>query len=45
MTIKQFEYKPLAHFSYAILSDNKIALVDPERDPAQYYAFAEKHNA
>ena len=45
MTIKQFEYKPLAHFSYAILSENKIALVDPERDPAQYYAFAEKHNA
>ena len=45
MTIKQFEYKPLAHFSYAILSEDKIALVDPERDPAAYYAFAEEHNA
>ncbi|WP_028375141.1 MBL fold metallo-hydrolase [Leeuwenhoekiella sp. MAR_2009_132] len=45
MTIKQFEYKPLSHFSYAILCGNKIALVDPERDPAQYYTFAEEHNA
>ncbi|MBA81970.1 MULTISPECIES: MBL fold metallo-hydrolase [unclassified Leeuwenhoekiella] len=45
MLIKQFEYKPLSHFSYAILSEGLVALVDPERDPAQYYAFAEEHNA
>ncbi|WP_442845844.1 MBL fold metallo-hydrolase [Leeuwenhoekiella sp. H156] len=45
MLIKQFEYKPLAHFSYAILSEGKVALVDPERDPAQYYAFAEERHA
>ncbi len=45
MVIKQFEYKPLAHFSYAILSEGKIALVDPERDPSPYYAFAEDHDA
>lgn len=45
MNIKQFEYKPLSHFSYAIISENKMALVDPERDPSQYYAYAEAHNA
>lgn len=45
MKIKQFEYKPLSHFSYAIISDGKMALVDPERDPVQYYKFAEENNA
>ena len=45
MQIKQFEYKPLSHFSYAIVSDGEMALVDPERDPAQYYAFAEANKA
>lgn len=45
MIIKQFEDKPLAHYSYAILSENKIALVDPSRDPLPYYKFAEENNA
>ncbi len=45
MKIKQFEYKPLSHFSYAILSDGKMALVDPERDPLQYYEYAEENDA
>ncbi len=45
MIIKQFEDKPLAHYSYAILSDGQIALVDPSRDPRPYYRFAEEHNA
>tara|TARA_R110002020_G_scaffold215309_4_gene422447 strand:+ start:364 stop:1701 length:1338 start_codon:yes stop_codon:yes gene_type:complete len=45
MQIKQFEYKPLSHFSYAIISEGKMALVDPERDPTQYYAFAEANKA
>ena len=45
MQIKQFEDKPLAHYSYAILSGNKIALVDPARNPAPYYKFAEENNA
>ncbi|QAA81113.1 MBL fold metallo-hydrolase [Aequorivita sp. H23M31] len=45
MKIKQFEYKPLSHFSYAIISDGKMALVDPERDPLQYYKFAEENKA
>ena len=45
MKIKQFEYKPLSHYSYAIISDGKMALVDPERDPIQYYTLAEENNA
>ncbi|TDQ32665.1 MBL fold metallo-hydrolase [Zeaxanthinibacter enoshimensis] len=45
MEIKQFEDKPLAHFSYAILSEDKIALVDPARDPRPYYEYAEENNA
>ncbi|MEH6408054.1 MAG: MBL fold metallo-hydrolase, partial [Leeuwenhoekiella sp.] len=45
MLIKQFEYKPLSHYSYAIISEGKMALVDPERDPIQYYAFAEANKA
>ncbi|HZJ19954.1 MAG TPA: rhodanese-like domain-containing protein [Pricia sp.] len=45
MIIKQFEYKPLAHYSYALVSDGEMAVVDPERDPMQYYAFAKANNA
>ena len=45
MKVKQFEYKPLSHFSYAIVSDGKMALVDPERDPMQYYKYAEENDA
>ncbi|SRX55189.1 rhodanese-like domain-containing protein [Aequorivita sp. CIP111184] len=45
MKIKQFEYKPLSHFSYAIISDGKMALVDPERNPLQYYKYAEENDA
>lgn len=45
MKIKQFEYKPLAHYSYAIISDGKMAVIDPERDASQYYAFAKANNA
>lgn len=45
MKIKQFEDKPLAHYSYAILSGDQIALVDPSRDPEPYYRFAEENQA
>jgi len=45
MIIKQFEYKPLAHFSYAIISEGNMAIIDPERNPEQYYAYAKEHNA
>lgn len=45
MKIKQFEYKPLAHYSYAIVSNGEMAVIDPERDPKQYYAFAKANGA
>jgi glyoxylase-like metal-dependent hydrolase (beta-lactamase superfamily II)/rhodanese-related sulfurtransferase len=45
MNIKQFEYKPLAHYSYAIVSNGKMAVIDPERNPEQYIAFAKANNA
>lgn len=45
MKIKQFEYKPLAHYSYAIVSDGVMAIIDPERDPMQYYQYAKQENA
>lgn len=40
MEIKQFEDKNLSHYSYAILSNGEIALIDPARDPKPYYEFA-----
>lgn len=43
--IEQFEDKGLAHYSYAILSGGKIALVDPARNPKPYLDFAERHGA
>ncbi|MGM0635941.1 MAG: rhodanese-like domain-containing protein [Bacteroidota bacterium] len=45
MIIKQFNDEPLAHYSYAIISQNKMAVVDPARNPLPYYQFAEKHQA
>lgn len=44
-TIKQFTNADLAHFSYAIISDGKMALVDPARDPLPYEQYAAEHNA
>lgn len=45
MKVQQFYDKNLSHTSYAILSKGNIALVDPGRDPSQYYEFAKEHNA
>ena len=45
MHIQQFYDEGLAHASYAILSQGKIALVDPGRNPKLYYDFAEAHAA
>lgn len=45
MIIKQFEDKNLAHYSYAILSGHDLALIDPSRDPQDYYDFAARHQA
>jgi len=44
-SVKQFEDKPLAHYSYAILSGKKVVLVDPQRDPKIYFDFARRHGA
>jgi glyoxylase-like metal-dependent hydrolase (beta-lactamase superfamily II)/rhodanese-related sulfurtransferase len=43
--IKQFNDACLAHYSYAILSEQEVALVDPARDPQPYYDWAEQHGA
>ena len=45
MNIIQFEDKPLAHYSYAIISDGEMAIVDPSRNPKPYYELAEKEHA
>ncbi len=45
MKIKQFKDDPLAHYSYALISDGEMALVDPSRNPQVYYKFAEENNA
>ncbi len=45
MKVKQFKDEPLAHYSYALVSDGKMAIVDPSRNPMQYYKYAEEQNA
>lgn len=45
MKVKQFNDEALAHYSYAIVSNGKMAVVDPSRDPMQYYKYAEEENA
>ncbi|MHB1921589.1 MAG: MBL fold metallo-hydrolase [Chitinophagaceae bacterium] len=45
MIIHQFEDKNLSHFSYAIISDGEMALIDPSRNPEPYYAFGRHHQA
>lgn len=45
MKIHQFYDNPLAHASYAILDGGEIILIDPGRDPKQYYEFAMTNNA
>lgn len=45
MDIIQFEDKNLAHYSYAIISEGQMALVDPSRDPKNYYDLAEERGA
>ena len=47
MKIQQFEDKGLAHFSYAILSEEKkeIVLIDPARDPKPYNEYALANDA
>ena len=47
MKIEQFEDKGLAQFSYAILSEcaREIVLIDPARNPQQYYDYAKANEA
>lgn len=45
MEIKQFEDKNLAHYSYAIVSNGEVVVIDPARNPEPYYAFAKQHDA
>ena len=47
MHIKQWEDKNLAHFSYAVISDDEkmMILIDPSRNPGQYLEYAEKKSA
>lgn len=45
MKIKQFKDSPLAHYSYAVISNGEMALIDPSRNPLQYYLYAEEENA
>ncbi len=45
MIIEQFEDKELSHFSYAIISESEVVLVDPARDIEPYLNFVQKHQA
>jgi hydroxyacylglutathione hydrolase len=45
MVIEQFYDTGLAHASYAIINDSKAVIIDPSRNPEQYYEFCKKHNA
>ena len=45
MNIQQFYDEGLAHASYGILSEGKVALVDPGRNPQPYSDFAQANNA
>lgn len=43
--IEQFKDAGLAHFSYAVVADRKIIIIDPERNPQRYYDYAEQQGA
>lgn len=45
MEIKQFEDKSLSHFSYAIICNGEIILIDPARDTQQYHEYANNNKA
>src|SRR5690606_5866291 len=45
MKVKQFKDHSLAHFSYALVSEDKMALFDHGRNPQQYYKYAEETNS
>ncbi|PUZ24675.1 MBL fold metallo-hydrolase [Chitinophaga costaii] len=45
MQVTQFNDAGLAHFSYAILANGQLIIVDPGRNPAIYLAFARQKKA
>ncbi|CAH8283214.1 glyoxylase-like metal-dependent hydrolase (beta-lactamase superfamily II) [Mariniflexile fucanivorans] len=45
MNIIQIKDSPLAHYSYVIISEDQMAIVDPARNTEPYYKLAEKHHA
>lgn len=45
MEIIQIEDKNLAHYSYVLISEGEIALVDPARNPQPYYDLAKQYDA
>ena len=45
LKIKQFYDEGLAHASYALISNGKMAVVDPGRDPSPYYKHAKENDA
>lgn len=45
MEVVQLEDKSLAHYSYAVISNGEMAVIDPSRDPQPYYDLAQEHNA
>ena len=45
MQIKQFKDSNLSHYAYAIISENKMAVIDPARDPQSYYDLAKENGA
>ncbi|GAO42498.1 MBL fold metallo-hydrolase [Flavihumibacter petaseus] len=44
-SVQQFKDAGLAHFSYALLVDKKIYLVDPARDATPYFDYARANGA
>lgn len=45
MKIHQFVDSGLAHFSYAVISEGDMAVIDPTRNPQPYYDLAEQEGA
>lgn len=45
MDVIQFEDKNLAHYSYSVISNGQMAIIDPSRNPQPYYDLAKDHNA
>lgn len=43
--VQQFEDKPMSHYSYAVMSQSQIVLIDPARDIRPYIAYASEHRA